>query len=1001
MDAEQLRIRDDLRGQLDGDVHCDDLFVQMYASDASIFEVPPLGVALPRHRDDVVAIVRYAAERGIPLFPRGAGTGLAGDSLGRGIVVDFSKHMRRIVSVGEDHVVVQPGVVLAQLNDRLARSGRMFGPDPANVEVTTMGSVVALDASGSRWPAYGSTRRHVRELEVVLADGQVTRLSQHVPDVDAERRDDPAGALAAGVADIIARHQHAIDERRTRSLVDRSGYRLHDLWKSNDADERGTIDLARLLVGSEGTLAIVTEATLATVALPEHTGSMLLFFTSLSGAAQAAAELSMHTLRACDLMDRRHLSLARESNPRYEFLIPAEAEAVLLVECGGESEEEVRQALREIEHLLVDQRRMASSSQLALDPFDSDILWQLARRYVPTLYRLRGSSRPVPFVEDIAVPPQALPNFLQKALETLRRHQVTASIFGHAAHGQLHIRPFIDLTDPQEVPKLRELAEELYGYTWEVGGTISGEHAEGYSRTPYAAGQHGPLMAAFREVKLLFDPRGILNPGKKIPADSVPLETPLRRVTFPLLDRLEVDDAPPQSSSLKRPPSSLIQLQLDWRPDEMTYAARMCNGCGACRTQEAESRMCPTFRPAPREEASPRAKANLARAILTGALPAGAVLEEAVKEVCDLCIHCHMCRLECPANVDVPKLMAEAKGSYVAVNGLRLHDWFITNIDVLCGYASRFPNIANWAIRSRWARWVIERTLGIAQGRKLPRFTRGPFLESSTQARLAKPNRDPGEKVLLFVDTFANFCDSQLAKAFVAVLEHNDVSVYIPDRQYEAGMPMISQGALGPARLLAERNVAMLSEAVRQGYTIVSTEPSAILALQREYAHLLGDDSDVRLVAENSMEATQYLWRLHQKGRLRLDFQPLEMTVGYHTPCHVKALEVGVPSVNLMGLIPKLDLRLIEKGCSGAAGLFGFQKKNYRTSLRIGLPLITELRKGGYRLGVTECSTCRIQMEQGASMATLHPVKLVALAYGLMPELRQLIDSPAQELVVR
>jgi Fe-S oxidoreductase len=214
-------------------------------------------------------------------------------------------------------------------------------------------------------------------------------------------------------------------------------------------------------------------------------------------------------------------------------------------------------------------------------------------------------------------------------------------------------------------------------------------------------------------------------------------------------------------------------------------------------------------------------------------------------------------------------------------------------------------------------------------------------------------------------------------------------------------MPMISQGALGPARLLAERNVAMLSEAVRQGYTIVSTEPSAILALTREYAHLLGDDSDVRLVADNAMEATHYLWRLHQRGRLRLDFQALPMVVGYHTPCHVKALEVGVPCVNLLGLIPQLDVRLIEKGCSGAAGLYGFQKKNYRSSLRIGLPLINELRSGGYRLGVTECSTCRIQMEQGAPMATLHPVKLVALAYGLMPELQKLIDSPAQELVVR
>ena len=249
-----------------------------------------------------------------------------------------------------------------------------------------------------------------------------------------------------------------------------------------------------------------------------------------------------------------------------------------------------------------------------------------------------------------------------------KRQQITASIFGHAAHGQLHIRPFIDLADADDVPKLRELAEELYGHVWEVGGTISGEHAEGYSRTPYVARQHGPLMAAFREVK-----RAVRSAGHSQSRQEDPVGRRRRRrrrcgaSTYPLLERLDVDGEPPPPPR-RRPlaPTQLIQLQLDWRPDEMTYAARMCNGCGACRTQSAETRMCPTFRPSPREEASPRAKANLVRGVLTGALPAGAVLDDAFKEICDLCVHCHMCRLECPANVDIPKLMAEAKAAYVA-----------------------------------------------------------------------------------------------------------------------------------------------------------------------------------------------------------------------------------------------------------------------------------------------------------------------------------------------
>ena len=996
MDAEQLRIEEDLRGLIAGDVHCDDLFVQMYASDASIFEVPPLGVVRPRNRDDVAAVVRYAAERGLSLYPRGAGTGLAGDSLGRGVVVDFSKYLRRIVAVGDDSVTVQPGVVLAQLNDRLAKDGRIFGPDPANVQVTTMGSVVALDGSGSRWPVYGSTHQHVRELEVVLADGQVARLSRHAADdTGATRQENPGGYLAAGLTDIADRFRSAIDQRSTRSLVDRSGYRLHDL------NGNAEIDLARFLVGSEGTLAIVTEATLGTVALPTHLGCVLLFFISLDAAAQAAAELSTRRLRACDLMDRRHLSLAREMDPRYEFLIPPEAEAVLLVEREADSPEQVRDALREVERLLIDELKLASSAHVALDPHDQDLLWNLARRYVPTLYRLRGPSRPVPFVEDIAVPPTELPKFLQQTLETLRRLQITASIFGHAAHGQLHIRPFLDLASEVDVQNLRALAAELYGHVWEAGGTISGEHAEGYSRTPFAIGQHGPLTEAFREVKRLFDPQGILNPGKKILSDAAPATASLRRVTYPDAGGAAAVSGALPATPAAAPPATLVELQLDWRPEEMTYAARMCNGCGACRTQSMDTRMCPLFRPAPREEASPRAKANLARGVLTGALPSGAVLDDQFKKIADLCVHCHMCRLECPANVDIPKLMAEAKAAYVQTNGLRFHDWVLTRIDGLCGYASRAPRIANWAIRNRAARWVIEKTLGIAQGRKLPRFSKRPFLQSPIQRRLSRPNRGAGEKALLFVDTFANYCDTQLAQAMVTVLEHNGISVYVPERQLEAGMPMISQGVLGPARRIAERNVALLAEAVRQGYTIVSTEPSAVLALKREYLHLLGDDHDAQLVAENSMEACHYLWQWHQRGRLQLDLHPLDMTVGYHAPCHLKALEVGTPSVNLLGLIPGLRVRAIERGCSGAAGLYGFKHKNYRTSLRVGLPLISELRSAGYQAGITECSTCRIQMEQGSAMPTIHPIKLLALSYGLMPELRQMLNSPTEPLVVR
>ena len=983
MDSEQQRIEEDLRGQIAGEVRCDDLFVQLYASDASIYEVAPLGVVRPRTVEDVVATVRYAAANKISLHARGSGSGLAGESLGRGLIVDFSRYMRRVLEVselesGEQTVRVQPGVVLDDLNRQLAATGRKFGPDPATSHVTTLGGVISIDGAGSHWPAYGSARQHVESLEVVLASGELVELSTHdVSTAGINNHNGPLPALLGGMQTILNRYDEFLTTCQPRSLVNRCGYRLDDLRQDNH------LNLARLLTGSEGTLGLITAATLRTSPLPTHVGSVLLFFESLEKAARASLEITTLGPSACDMMDRRHLSLARESDPRYELLIPQAAEAVLLVEHQADTAGELSARLTETVNTLQEKSQLASGAYIADDHYDHEMLWQLARHYVPTLYRLKGNSRPVPVVEDIAVPPEELPDFLHRAQQILKKEHVTASFFGHAGHGQLHIRPFLDLSSQDDIHKMAALTDQLYQEVWKVGGTISGEHGDGLSRTPYVAEQYGPLADAFSEIKELFDPQEIFNPGKIVALES----------TGEITDNLRGLSTEPSAPAL-------IDLQLDWQPADIMHAARACNGCAACRTQNEDSRMCPIYRYAPREEASPRAKANLARGILTGTLPPDIGLSEAGKAVADLCVHCHMCRLECPANVDIPKLMLEAKAAYVATNGERLHDWLITRVDTLCAVASRFSRIANWAVGNRGARWLIEKLLGIAQGRKLPRFARRPFLQQAADRRLNRSQRSTTEKVLYFVDTYANYCDTQLADAFLAVLTHNGIEAYVPDSQQQAAMPLITRGVLDPARRMAEQNVALLAEAVRQGYTIVATEPSAVLALTHEYLTLLPGDHDAQLVAENTYEASHYLWHCHQRGKLQLDFSPLTSTIGLHTPCHMKALEVGTPTENLLELIPGLRVERLEKGCSGIAGMYGFSRQNYRNSLRAGLPLLSAIRTGSFQIATTTCSTCKIQMEQGTSKPTVHPIKIVALAYGLMPELRSLLDSPSHDLVV-
>ncbi len=983
MDQERERIQADLRGLLDGDVRCDDVFVQMYATDASIYEIRPLGVVRPRSVADVVASVQYAFENEIPLHPRGAGTGLAGESLGPGLILDFSHSMRRILAFDHDTVRVQPGVVLSQLNRYLANRGRIFGPDPATSSVSTMGGVIALDGSGSHWLQYGSAGDAIVAMQLVLADGSVIEVGKHA--VDDPVSDDAATArrqaLVRDVANVVNRECAVIDQYTPKTRVDRSGYRLRGILRD------GHLDLTRLVAGSEGTLALITEVTVRTQPLPVHKGVALLFFDRLESAARGALEIAGMNTSACDMMDRRLLSIARDADVRYDLLIPRDAEAMLLVEVQADSQDEVRQRLQNLVVRIQRRKRLAFESRLALESEEVELFWRLVRRVVPCLYGLKGVGRPLPFVEDIAVPPTELPEFLVQMQNVLKSHQVTASLFAHAAHGQLHVRPFLDLASAECVQKMQDVAADLYEKVMDVGGTISGEHGDGLSRTWYLRRQFGPLYDVFTQIKQLFDPHNILNPGKVVADAPQPLTANLRSVAVP----------PPSEAAPSE--SYPVQLQLAWHDAPVELAARMCNGCGDCRSQLASERMCPIFRYGPREEASPRAKANLMRAILTGKLAAIELQGDELKSLADLCVNCHQCRLECPAHVDIPKLMIECKSQYVLTNGLRPTDWFLARLDLLCAWGSFFHPFANWAIANRTMRWLIERTLGIAQGRKLPRFAPRNFLRKAHRRRLTRPTRRTGRKVLFFVDIYPNWSDVQLAEACVAVLEHNGIAVYVPPGQTQSGMGAISMGALDVARKMATTNVQLMAEAVRQGYHVVTAEPAAALCLTHEYLNLF-DDDDTRLVAENTSEACSYLWKLHQEGQLELDLNPVNASVGYHLPCHLRALDVGMPGFNLLRLVPGMTVQQVSHACSGMAGTFGLKRSSYRSSLRAGWGLISALRAPTIQIGTTECSSCKIQMEQGTTKPTIHPLKLLALSYGLMPEVAALLTARGEELVV-
>jgi FAD/FMN-containing dehydrogenase/Fe-S oxidoreductase len=971
------RIRDDLRGIVRGELLFDDIARTLYATDASIFQVRPLGVVVPRDEEDVQAIVRYAAEHQVPLVPRGAGSGVAGEALGTGLVLDLSRHFRQIIEAGSDWVRVQPGVVHHDLNAALARTGRRFAPDPASGRQCTIGGMLATNASGATALVHGYTRDHVIGLRAVLDNGEAAAVGRHSRWPAADR---PAGRLedvVFSVATLLEQNAALVRTCRPRTRFNRCGYLLDDVLRGDQ------VDLARLLVGSEGTLALFTEATLRTLPVPAGRAVVLLGFASLDAALRASRRAAPAGAAACELLDRRLLGLARGADGTAAALVSPAAEAVLLVAFESDTPSGARVAARDLAEGLVRRDRLAIQATVASEPEDIDRLWGLREAALPSLYGLRGGPQPVAVVEDVGVPPEELPAYLHRVQDILRQHETTASFLVHAATGQVHTRPVLDLGRPEDVSRLWAIADAVYAVALELGGTISTQHGTGLARTPWVDRQYGPLFPVFRELKAIFDPRHVFNPGKIVGRDPDLPAWPLRPLP-----------SPEQAGTGEQ----AARWHLRWKPDEFRTESVRCNGCGSCRTGAPAQRMCPLFRATHEEAATPRAKANLVRALLLE--DPRQLAADAVRDVADLCVNCKMCAPECPAHVNVPRLMLEAKAANFAEHGLRLSDRVLARAEGFAELGSAFALTVNAGLASPPVRWLLERLFGVSRRRRLPAFAARPFLR---RARRRGWTRRPGRgrpRVAYFVDVFANYNDPLIGEAVVAVLHHHGIEVYVPPGQRGCGMAPLATGDVETAREAVQHNLRLLADLAREGYTIVCSEPTAALMLRQDARDLLADP-DVDLVAERTVELTAFLGDLHRQGRLRTDFHRLEVSVGHHVPCHLKALGRPPAGPGLLALIPGLSVRTIDVSCSGMAGTFGLKAENYEVSLTAGRPMLDELARPGLLFGSTECSTCRMQMEDGAGKRTLHPAQYLALAYGLLPELGRRLREPIRELVLR
>ena len=1026
MDERRARIYDDLRGVVLGDLFFEPLDRLPYAHDASLYEIDPLGVILPRNEDDVVSVVRYAAENRIPLHVRGAGSDTGGGSLGPGLIVDLSRHLRKLIAIGAEHVVVEPGVVLDVLNAQLAPLGRRLEPIPSGSDVTTIGGMIGVDAAGGRSMRYGSTGDQVDRIRVVFAQGEVADLGYEPwPAFEAEPTD---------LKDLIVRklqpvYRHSLTRlgRVGPALTrNRAGYGL-----LRSASESG-VQLGRLVAGSEGTLAIVLQAVLRTVPLPAAQGVVVLPFNGLSDAASFVPHL-LHTeigASSCDLFDRRSISLARDADPSCRGWIAEAAEAILTVEFEADDPEVVSAKVRLLGERAHRMRALVAEPFSTLKRLECERLFGLRRLLEPLLMRFRGRARPVSFIDDVAVPPEKLGTVLPRLQSLFQQQNVTWTVDAYAGDGRLRLRPFLDLADPGDRAKLEPLANQVYEIVIEAGGTVSSARGCGLARTQFLRRQYGELVQVFREIKDAFDPQNQLNPGKVIgddphlmlrnlkpwlappapppadppsslfswhgpgrqePAGSGEFKSEAQRQTTATL-RVETANLQAETAGPLELP--VIEPALRWPEMTLIETASACHGCGTCRSLDPTSRMCPSFRAMRHEAASPRSQANLVRMLAGGQIDPRLWGADEFKAHADLCIHCKLCRTECPSAVDVSSLMLEAKAAHVDKHGLSTSDWIFSRIELWARLGSRFPIVTNFLLARQSTRFMLDRLLGISRHRLLPRVRRRSYTRRASRLGLNKPRPQlPGPRVVYFVDVFANYYDQELAEAVVSVLQEAEVNVYVPHRQCSSGMAALIAGDVDHARDQALTNLRVLANAVRDGYTVVCSEPTAALMLREEYVKLT-EDLDAELVAANTMDVGQYLLGLEARGQLPRPREPLNARVGYHQPCHLRALAVGNPGMELLRNVLELDVEFINRGCSGMGGTFGLARDRFWTSLRAGRGLLRRLRDGDIDIGATECGACRIQMEQGVTMRTLHPIKLLAMSYGLNPTLRQHFKDP-------
>jgi FAD/FMN-containing dehydrogenase/Fe-S oxidoreductase len=960
----------DLAQRLEGEFYYDDTMRTLYATDASAYREFPTAVALPKTQSDLKTLIAFAREHRTSLIPRTAGTSLAGQVVGAGIVVDVSKYFNRILEVNpeEGWVRVQPGVVRDELNMFLKPYGFLFGPETSTANRAMIGGMVGNNSCGSNSVVYGSTREHVLEVKALLADGSEAIFSDR-PAVNGRIAVSPENPFEKHIYDRTIEllsdpvTQEEIRANFPKPSIERrnTGYAIDMLLHAEPFTPGGPdFNLCQLIAGSEGTLCFLTEIKLHVNPLPpKETGLICVHFNSVDEALRANIIAMQFKPSASELIDHYILECTKSSieQRKNRFFVDGDPGAILVVEFKRDTREEIEILAAQVE---ADMRQAGLGYHFPLlFGADTGKIWALRKAGLGLLSNLPGDEKAVAVIEDTAVDIYDLPDFIRDFNDILHQNGMSAVHYAHAGSGEIHLRPIINLKTEEGNRQFRLIAEEIARLVKKYNGSLSGEHGDGRLRgefIPWMVGEKN--YALMKEVKALWDPENIFNPGKIV-------------------------DTPPMNTFLRYTPGQqtpAFNTYFRYTDQDVLQHAEQCNGSGDCRKSHLSGgTMCPSFMATRNEKETTRARANILREFLTNSTQPNRFAHDEIKEVMDLCLLCKGCKAECPSNVDMAKLKMEFLQHYYEQKGVPMRSRLIAGFSSLNKMASMAPWAYNAIFDTPALRRIANRVVGFHPDRTMPLLAPQTF-NSWWKKRSATPAN--GKIVYLFADEFTNYNDVEIGKKVVGLLEKLGYDVRLPGENLQSARPQLSKGLLKEAKEVANRNVRQLKDIISEETPLVGVEPSAILTFRDEYPDLV--DANLAEAAarlgKNALTFEEFLAREVDAKRIRPEqFTAEKRLIKLHGHCQQKAVSSLVPSKKILSLPANYEVQLIPSGCCGMAGSFGYEAEHYDVSMKIGeMVLFPTVRKQPQEVIIAAAGTsCRHQIHDGTGRTALHPAEIL------------------------